>query len=123
VVYFSQVSPPQPCAQDSFFRYMLHNPDNSFFLIWRTEKYLLMNIDHKDPHYLVCCTACYLIPLRPKYSPQHPIYKHPQPTFLTQYERRNITPIQTTGNYTVLNVFIYIFLQKNAVRQKFCLEW
>ena len=25
--------------------------------------------------------SCYLVPLRPKYSPQHPIPKHPQPTF------------------------------------------
>ena len=28
----------------------------------------------------------YLIPLRPKYSPQHPILKHPQPTFLPQWQ-------------------------------------
>ena len=27
---------------------------------------------------------CYLVPLRPKYSPQHPILQHPQPTFLPQ---------------------------------------
>ena len=27
---------------------------------------------------------CYLIPPRPKYSPQHPILKHPQPMFLPQ---------------------------------------
>jgi hypothetical protein len=25
---------------------------------------------------------CYLVPLRTKYSPQYPILKHPQPTFL-----------------------------------------
>jgi hypothetical protein len=24
---------------------------------------------------------CYPVPLRPKYSPQHPTLKHPQPTF------------------------------------------
>ena len=23
----------------------------------------------------------HLVPLRPKYSPQHPVLKHPQPTF------------------------------------------
>jgi hypothetical protein len=28
--------------------------------------------------------SCYLIPLRPKYFPQHPILKHPQPMFLPQ---------------------------------------
>jgi len=26
--------------------------------------------------------TCHLVPLRPKYSPQHPILKHPQPAFL-----------------------------------------
>jgi len=30
---------------------------------------------------------CYLVPLRAKYSPQHPILQHPQPTFLPQCER------------------------------------
>jgi hypothetical protein len=29
---------------------------------------------------------CYLISLRPKYPPQHPIIENPQPTFLPQYE-------------------------------------
>ena len=32
-------------------------------------------------------SLCYLVHLRPKYSPQHPILKHPQPTFLSQCER------------------------------------
>ena len=30
---------------------------------------------------------CYPVPPRPKYSPQHPVLKHPQPTFLLQCER------------------------------------
>jgi hypothetical protein len=37
---------------------------------------------------------CHLIPLRLKYSPQHPILKYPQPTFLPQCERPSFTPIQ-----------------------------
>jgi len=37
---------------------------------------------------------CYLIPLRPKYSPQQPILKHPHPTFLRQCEGSSFTPIQ-----------------------------
>jgi hypothetical protein len=28
--------------------------------------------------------SCYLMPLRPKYSPQNPILKHAKPTFLPQ---------------------------------------
>ena len=31
--------------------------------------------------------SCYLDPLRPKYFPQHPIFKHSQPTSLPQCER------------------------------------
>ena len=37
---------------------------------------------------------CHLVPLRPKYSPQHPILKRPQPTFLPQYQLPSFTPIQ-----------------------------
>jgi hypothetical protein len=32
--------------------------------------------------------------LRYKYTPQRPILKHPQPTFLPQYEQPSFTPIQ-----------------------------
>jgi len=38
--------------------------------------------------------SCYLVHLRPKCSPQHPILKHPQPTFLPQRERPSSTPIK-----------------------------
>ena len=37
-------------------------------------------------------SSCYLIPLKPKYSPQHPILKQPQPTFLPQCQRSSSTP-------------------------------
>ena len=37
---------------------------------------------------------CYLVPLRPKYSPQHPILIYSQPTFLPQCERASFKPIQ-----------------------------
>ena len=33
-----------------------------------------------------------LVPFRSKYSPQHPILKHLQPTFFPQYERPSFTP-------------------------------
>jgi hypothetical protein len=39
--------------------------------------------------------SCYLIPLRPKYSPQHPILKHPQPAFFPHCQRPSFTPIQS----------------------------
>ena len=34
---------------------------------------------------------CYLVHLRPKYSSQHPVLKHPQPTFPPQCERPSFT--------------------------------
>ena len=37
---------------------------------------------------------CHLVHLGPKYSPQHPILKHPHPTLLPQCERPSFTPIQ-----------------------------
>jgi hypothetical protein len=37
---------------------------------------------------------CYLVPLGPKYPPQHPILEKPQPTFLPHCERSSFTPIQ-----------------------------
>jgi hypothetical protein len=37
---------------------------------------------------------CYLFHLRYKYSPQHPVLKHPQPTFLPPSQRPSFTPIQ-----------------------------
>ena len=36
----------------------------------------------------------YLTPLRSKYSPQHPILKYLQPTFLPQCERPSFTQVQ-----------------------------
>ena len=45
--------------------------------------------------------SCYLVPLRTKYSPQHPILKQPQPTFLPQCQRPSFTPIQNNRqNYS-----------------------
>jgi hypothetical protein len=53
---------------------------------------------------------CHLVPLRPKYSPQHPILKHPQPTFLPQCQRPSCTPIQNKGqNYSSVYLNLYIF--------------
>jgi hypothetical protein len=49
---------------------------------------------------LPCATVChhistglYLVPLRSKYS-QHPILRHPQPTFIPHCEQPSFTPIQ-----------------------------
>ena len=42
--------------------------------------------------------TCYLVPLKAKYFPQHPILKSPQHTFLPQCEWPSFTPIQYKNN-------------------------
>ena len=55
---------------------------------------------------------CYLVPPMPKYSPQHPILKHPQPTFLPQCEQPSFTSIQNKRqNYSSVYLNLYIFGQ------------
>ena len=53
---------------------------------------------------------CYLVPLRPKYIPQHPILDHPHSTFLHYSERPTFTPIQNNRqNYSLIHLNLYIF--------------
>jgi hypothetical protein len=54
---------------------------------------------------------CYLVPLRPKYSPQHPILKHPQPTFVPQCQRPSFAPIQ--NNRQICNEISCLFCSWN----------
>ena len=59
--------------------------------------------DHQALHSVAFPLQCYLGSLRPKYSPQHPILKHPQPTFVHKCEGPNFTPIQhNRQNYNLL---------------------
>jgi hypothetical protein len=50
----------------------------------------------------------FLVPPRPKYvySPQHPVLKHPQPTFLPQCQRPSFKPIQNNRQSQVENSLI-----------------
>jgi hypothetical protein len=47
--------------------------------------------------------SCYLVLLRYKYSPQHPILKHHEPTFLPQCQRH---PYKTKQNY--ISLYLYL---------------
>jgi hypothetical protein len=73
-----QVSPPNPCARLSLPQSELHVP---FIWFWNLSpaQYWVRSTNHEAQHYDVFCTPSYLVPLRPKYSLQHPILKHPQP--------------------------------------------
>ena len=81
VVSFPQVSPPKPCMQII-----------KLLIMW-------------FPPF-----ACYLIPLRTKYSLLHPILRLPQPMFLPQYQRPSFTPIQNKQqSYCSICLNLYIF--------------
>jgi len=52
---------------------------------------------------------CYLVPLRPKYSPHQTILKHSHPPFFPQCKRPSFTPIQNNRQYynsVYLNLYI-----------------
>jgi hypothetical protein len=51
---------------------------------------------------------CYLVSLRPKYSPQHPIPKYHQPTVLPQCQQPSFTQ-NNRQNYgsAYLNLWVY----------------
>jgi hypothetical protein len=100
--------------------YVLHAPLISFS-IWSPEHYLVKSRDHQAPHCVVLSTPCFLVPLRPKYYPQHPILKHPQLTFLPQCERPSFAPYKTTGKIIVVHIFI--FLDSKLEDKRSCTEW
>jgi hypothetical protein len=57
------------------------------------------------------CSLCNLLPVWPKYLPQHPILKHPQPVFFLKHDRPSVKPIKkTTGKIIALYVLIFKFL-------------
>ena len=66
---------------------------------------------------------CYLVPLRPKYSPQHPILKHPQPMFLPQCQWPSFTPIQNKGKIIALYISVFKFLDSKLEDKRFCSKW
>ena len=58
---------------------------------------------------------CYLVPLRPKYSSQHPILKQLQPTFLPQCERPSFTSVQNSEKKYEECMPLSLFLAASAV--------
>ena len=94
--------PPKHCTQRISFPNMLHEPPHLIpldLIIWT-----ILGKEHRYLSSSLCSFlhSCYLVPLRPKYSPQHPILKHPQPMFLPQCQRPSFTSIQNNRqNYKV----------------------
>jgi hypothetical protein len=65
----------------------------------------------------------YLVPLRPKYLPQHPILEQPRSMFLPQCERPSLTPTQNKRKIIVLYISIFVFLDIKLEDKIFCTEW
>jgi hypothetical protein len=82
---FPQVSPPTPCAHLSPPPYAPHAPPISFISIVPPAQYRVRNTYHSVPRYVASSIPCHLVPLRPKYSPQHRILKHPHPMLVTKF--------------------------------------
>ena len=61
--------------------------------------------------------------LGPKYSPQHPILKHPQPTSLPQYEWPYVTIAQNNRQIVVLYISLFTFLDSKLEDKRICIEW
>ena len=88
--------------------YMPHQSHSSTFdhlnnIWWGVQIIKLLTVQFSS---LPCC----FVPLRPKYSPQHLILKHPQPIFLPQCEYQVSYPYKTTAKIRVLYILIFKFL-------------
>jgi hypothetical protein len=63
---------------------------------WRRVQIVHLVMQLSPPH-------CHFIPLQSKYSPQHPVLKHPQSMFLPLCQRQSFTHIQNRRqNYSLV---------------------
>jgi len=60
---------------------------------------------------------CLLVPLKPRYLPQHCIHEHPQPISSPDVRGQVSHTSQTIGNYISVYCNLYIF-RKQMGRQK-----
>jgi len=77
---------PHTCYMPRPSQYWFHHPHNIWWAV-QIRKLLVMQSS---------LIPCYLVRLRPNYLPQHPILKHPQPTFIQQCQTPSFTPIQNS---------------------------
>jgi hypothetical protein len=93
------------CSCNSFIQFNVNKPLNkqlnnvpyTFILISCNSMVTLFELNEWIAWAIECT---WVASFRPKYFPQHPILKHPQPTFVPQCQRPSSTPIQNNGqNY------------------------
>jgi hypothetical protein len=68
--------------------------------------------DYEDHHMYFSPFPCYLVPLRPKYFPEHPILKHLQPMFLPQLERLDLLYNCGKDKYLFSDVWVRRYIKK-----------
>jgi hypothetical protein len=84
---------------------------------WRTVQITKLLITHLSP------LSHHLIPIGPKYPPQHPVLKQPPSMFLPQCQRPSFTLIQNYGqNYSPVDSNFYVFDSRREYR-RFWIEW
>ena len=127
----SQVSPTKSCIHLSsplLSPYTLHAQLISFFSSLSSENYWRTSTDHEAPRYVVFSTPLLpLLSLSPKYSRQHAILKHPQPTFLPQCERPSFMPVHHNRqkyyfvfDFIILYILTFKFLDSKLEDKIFC---
>ena len=113
MVSFPQVPPPKPCIRLSSPPISATCPTHLIILDFITQT-ISGEISLSSSLCSFLHSPCHLVPLSPKYSPQHPILKHPKPTFFPQCERPSSIPIHNNRqNYSSVNLNLYSFWMAN----------
>ena len=97
---FSSVFPIKPLYTPLLSPISATCPANLIVIDFITQTILGESANHEAPYCVVFSIPLHLLCLRPKFLPQHPILKHPQPTFLLQcgcwsrYWRNNVPDME-----------------------------
>jgi hypothetical protein len=67
-----------------------------------------MSTNYEAPHCATFSILPYFIPLKSKYSPQHPVLKHPQTPLIVRDQVSD--PYKTTGRIVLLYILTFKFL-------------
>jgi hypothetical protein len=67
--------------------------------------------------------ASHHFPLRSKYSPQHPVLRHPQSLFFPYCEGQVSHPDKITGKIVFFYILIFKFLERIQEDKRFWTEW
>ena len=123
VVSFLQASPPKPCTWFSspHTRYM-PRPSHSFWFdypnnIWWAVQIIKLLVMYFSP------LPCYIVPLRPIYSPQHPISNTLSFCSSLNVSDQFSHPYKITCKILVLHIWIFKFLSGKLEDKRFCTKW